>query len=219
MTGKIPKPPAPPKFGRGALRSLARAELEDEAVYRNYVLEGENLAGLNLHAVTFEGCVLREVDLSGVHWRQIRFQDVRFEDCQLSGATFEECGLERVEVVAGRLLGSRWPAVRLRQVSFRRVSAPLSSWDKAEGKGVWWQDADLAEASFLEAKLPAAIFRGCKLHKTLFHGAKLEGADLRSCDLAGARLGLRELAGVTVEAAQLLDLAYLLGVKVESLDA
>jgi hypothetical protein len=35
--------------------------------------------------------------------------------------------------------------------------------------------------------------------------------------LTGTRIGLRELANVTVEAVQLMELAYLLGVKVSEL--
>ena len=53
------------------------------------------------------------------------------------------------------------------------------------------------------------MFRRCRLGGTDFHGAGLEGADLRSSDLAG----------VTVEPMQLLNLAHLLGVRVEELDA
>ncbi|WP_188970088.1 pentapeptide repeat-containing protein [Deinococcus aerolatus] len=211
------RPPSPPKFPRGGLRTLVPAELEDESVFRGGVMEGGSLDAGTLQTVSFEGCVFREVNLSGVAWHLIRLKDVRLEGCDLSGARWTEAALERVQFTDCRLTGLQLPGAVLRHVRLTRALAPLSLWPTVDAKHLWLEDCDLTEAVFMDASLPGAVVRGCALGKTEFHGAALEGADLRGSDLQGVRLGLRELAGVTVEPVQLLELAHLLGVRVQEL--
>ncbi|PNY82638.1 pentapeptide repeat-containing protein [Deinococcus koreensis] len=218
MTALV-KAPQPPKYPKGGLRPLLPAELEDESVFRGRLIEGGSLDAGTLQGVSFEGCLFREVDLSGTHWNLVRLADVCLEGCDLSGAHWKEASLERAQISDCRLMGMHLPGARLRHVRLIRVAAPLSLWLGAEAKHLWLEDCDLTEAVFMDAALAGAVFRRCRLSGTDFHGAGLDGADLRSSDLAGVRLGLRELAGVTVEPLHLLNLAHLLGVRVEELDA
>ncbi|WP_158591588.1 pentapeptide repeat-containing protein [Deinococcus cavernae] len=210
--------PAAPKVPKKPLPPLDAQSLEDETVIRNCWISGLDLNDLALRAVSFENCVFQRVNLIGTSWQHLRLLDVSFEECDLSSARWPEASLERVSFTDCRLLGFQSPQARCRHVRFTRVQAGLALWYKLDGKNVWWQDSDLSEASFLEAKLPGAVFRMCKLHRTDFLGAALTGGDLRGSDLTKTRLGLREVAGVTVEAAQLLDLASLLDVTVKALE-
>ena len=208
-----------PKFPRGGLREQDAEVLEDEEVYRGAVWEGTALAGQPLQAVSFEGCIFREVNLSRVRWERVRLTDVRLEGCDLSGAEWLDGSLERVEVVNCRAVGWRAPAARLRHVRFARVQAQLSVWLKADAQHFWLEDSDLTEADFMEAKLTGTVFRSCRLGRADFQKAQLQEADLRGSDLRHARLTEKELPGVLVEALQLLELAHLLGVTVRELDA
>jgi uncharacterized protein YjbI with pentapeptide repeats len=211
--GKI-KPPAKPKFPAGGLQALAPEALENESVYRGRILEGHSLTDSVLDSVSFEGCVFRDLNLNGTEWRRVRLADVRFEHCTFDGARWSEASLERAEFQDCRMLGLQAPGVRIRDVRLTRVQAPLSLWFRADTRKFWGEDCDLSEAVFQEAQLPGAVFRACRLAKTDFSGANLADADLRASALTGTRIGLRELADVTVEAVQLMELAYLLGVKV-----
>lgn len=166
-----------------------------------------------LHSVTFAGCVFRRVNLTGSTWERVRLLDVRFEDCDLSGARWTDVSLDRAEVTGSRLLGLQAAGVRLRHVRLTRVHAPLSVWQRADALHLHLSGCDLSEASFMEAKLPGTVLRDCRLHRTDLRGAQLDGADLRGSAL-GACAGAADLQGVTVEAAQVLDLAHLLGVTV-----
>ncbi|GGS24512.1 pentapeptide repeat-containing protein [Deinococcus knuensis] len=181
--------PNAPKFPRGGLRAPPPGPLESETVYRGAAFEADLTGAEALNAVTFQGCVFRQVNLTGVHWRGVRLTDVRLEGCDLSGA-------------------------RLRHVALTRVAAPLSVWVKADAAHLRLDDCDLTEAMFMDADLPGLILRACRLPRTDLRGARLAGADLRSSDLRGLRVTPRELEGVTVDAAQLPDLAHLLGVRV-----
>src|SRR6476469_6812716 len=105
--------PLPPRFPRGGLRELAADALEDESTYRGVVIEGGRVP-LRLHAVAFEGCVLRGVDLRDGEWTLVRLADVRLDDCDLSAARLTDAALERAEVLGGRMLGTQLPQVRLR---------------------------------------------------------------------------------------------------------
>ncbi|EYB67745.1 hypothetical protein DEIPH_ctg033orf0180 [Deinococcus phoenicis] len=201
------------------MRSLAPERLEDESVYRSVVLEDVDLGGHELHAVTFEGAVFREVNLSGAVWSHVRFVDVRFEQCDLSGARWTDTSLLRVQFTDCRLLGVQLPEALLQQVRLTRVQAQLALGWKVDTKALWVEGSDLTEATFMEARLPGAVFRDCTLRQTDFRGARLPGADLRSSDLSGIRIGVPELQEVTVEEVQLPDLAHLLGVRVQALDA
>jgi uncharacterized protein YjbI with pentapeptide repeats len=133
---------------------------------------------------------------------------------RMSGARLEDAALERVQFTDCRLLGVQASGARLRHVTLTRVAAPLSVWVKADAAHLRLDDCDLTEAVFMDADLPGLILRGCRLPRTDLRGARLAGADLRSSDLRGLRVTPRELEGVTVDAAQLPDLAHLLGVRV-----
>lgn len=213
MTVPTPKPPQAPRFPRGGLRPLPPEHLEDESVYRGAVLEGLDLSGRALHAVTFEGCVFREVNLREAAWSHMRLQDVRFEGCDLSAAGWRDTSVQRAQFTDCRLLGFQVPEASFNHVRLTRVQAGLALFPKVDTKSLWLEDCDLSEAIFMDAKLPGAVFQRCTLGRTDFRGAKLPGADLRESNLSGLRLGLPELADVVVEAAQLPDLAFLLGVR------
>ncbi len=207
--------PTPPKFPRGGVRAPSPDQIEDEATLRGALFEGGDWPALAaLHSVTFAGCVFRRVNLTGSTWERVRLLDVRFEDCDLSGARWTDVSLDRVEVTGSRLLGLQAAGVRLRHVRLTRVHAPLSVWQRADALHLHLSGCDLSEASFMEAKLPGAVVRDCRLHRTDLRGAQLDGADLRGSALGGVRAGAADLQGVTVEAAQVLDLAHLLGVTV-----
>ncbi|GAA5441815.1 pentapeptide repeat-containing protein [Deinococcus caeni] len=75
--------PNAPKFPRGGLRAPPPGPLESETVYRGLAFEGDLTGAEALNAVTFQGCVFRRVNLTGVHWRGVRLTDVRFESCDL----------------------------------------------------------------------------------------------------------------------------------------
>ena len=89
--------PNAPKFPRGGLRAPPPGPLESETVYRGLALEGDLSGAEALNAVTFQGCVFRQVNLTGVHWRDVRLTDVRFEGCDLSGARLEVVGGWRID--------------------------------------------------------------------------------------------------------------------------
>lgn len=218
MTAAPPKPPNTPKFPRGGLRPLLPEGLEDESVYRGVVLEGADLSATRLHAVSFEGAVFREVRLVGAVWSHARFVDVRFEGCDLSGMVCPDAAFQRVQFTDCRLLGWQVPEAVWQHVRLTRVQAHLALCLQLDARHTWFEDCDLTEATFMNAKLPGAVFRDCLLPRTDFRGASLTGADLRGSSLAGARLGLPELESVTVEPVQLLDLAHVLGVQVQSLE-
>lgn len=162
----VGKPPLALRYPRGGLRPLRPGELEDGLVFCGRIIEGGSLDAASLRVVSFEGCVFREIDLSGVQRNLIRLADVRLEGCDLSGVRWQEAWLERVQISDCRLMATHPSGAVLRHGCCRPGSAD-------------------------------------------FHGAGLDGADLRSS----------ELAGVTVETLQLLNLAHLLGVRVEELEA
>ncbi|SMB92112.1 pentapeptide repeat-containing protein [Deinococcus hopiensis] len=213
MTVAASRPPQVPKFPRGGLRPLFPEHLEDEGVYRSAVLEGQDLSGRALHAVTFEACVFREVNLREAAWSHVRLRDVRFEGSDLSGAKWTETGVQRAQFTDCRLLGFQAPEAVLGHVRLTRVQAGLALFLKVDAKALWLEDCDLSEATFMDARLPGAVFQRCTLRRTDFRGAKMPAADLRGSNLSGLRIGLPELEQVVVEAAQLADLAFLLGVR------
>ncbi|GHF29975.1 uncharacterized protein YjbI with pentapeptide repeats [Deinococcus metalli] len=211
MTGH-PRP-LPPRFPKGGLREVGADALEDESTYRAVVIEGGRVPA-RLHAVAFEGCVLRGVDLRDIDWTLVRFADVRVERCDLSAARVADAALDRVEVRGGRLLGTQLPGVLLKNVLLSGVAAPFSIWAGAQATRVHLDTCDLTDAVFTGASLPAATLSGCVLRRTDFRRADLGGADLRGSALWGVSLGLPDLAGVTVDSAQLPALAHFLGVTV-----
>lgn len=98
------KEPAPPRLPR-AFRELRAEQVEAEGTYRGVSLTRLDLEGHSAHALAFEGCVFREVNLRGATWESLRLTDVRFEGCDLSGAHWPEAGLTRAAFDGCRMLG------------------------------------------------------------------------------------------------------------------
>lgn len=203
--------PLPPRFPRGGLRSVEAAALEDETTFPGVTIEGGRVPP-QLHALTFEGCVLRDVDLRDVDWTLVRLADELLERCDLSAARLTDAALNRVELRGGRMLGTHLPHVTLSSVHVSGVAALLSIWSGAQATRTWLDTCDLTDAVFTGASLPGATVRDCVLRSADFRRVTLTDADLRGSDLRGVPLGLPELAGVTVDGSQLPALARFLEV-------
>ena len=66
--------------------------LPDEDEHEDYLLSGLDLAGEELRAREFRGCILRKVNLSEADLRRAGFVDVVFDHCDLSGCKMEDAG-------------------------------------------------------------------------------------------------------------------------------
>ena len=137
------------------------------------------LAGIEIRLSSFERCLFKECDFSGViiqdsGFIEADFHGSRISNLDLSVGYFKKCKFD--EVVAEGTV-------------FRQLR-------KSDERLEWM---DMRKTSFVKADLSGAIFMKCRLNGADFRGAKLERCVFEGCDLSGADFSDTQLAGVNFE--------------------
>lgn len=173
-----------------------------------------SLAGKNLDEFRATGAVLEGVSLAGVVARSARWRDVRFVKCDLSNAVLRGVEARRVEMVECRMLGMKAVECRWEEVLVAGCDARYAQFRDGALRRCEFRDNRMEESDFAGADLSNTAFAGCALQRADLTGAKLAGADLRGADLEGILVRPEDVRGATVSAAQAMELARLLGLKI-----
>ncbi|MFG0330234.1 MAG: pentapeptide repeat-containing protein [Phycisphaerales bacterium] len=176
------------------------------------VLNGSDAPDLEFDRVLATGA-----GFSGVRWRGVRIVDTRFERVDLSNAVWSSGRLTRVRMESSRLTGMSLAEGSLADVRFDECRADLSSWQAASFDRVEFRSTILREADFSDATFDRVRFRGCDLRGARFGGARCRCVDLRGSRIERIQIDRSQAAAFVVDAAQTVDLALALGVRVEPL--
>lgn len=137
------------------------------------LMSRDDLAGVQLVGLNFEGAVLREKDLHGANLSR----------CVLSGADLSGADLSRAQLRHSDLTFARGRNANLSE-------SDLGSSDLAGGDfaGAIFARANLRDANLIGTNLTRADFRDALLADADLRGAELEGASFAGADLVGAKL-------------------------------
>lgn len=141
------------------------------------------LAGVELRLSSFEKCLFKECDFSGVIIQDSGFIEVDFQGSRISN----------LDLSVGYFKGAKFDEVVAEGTVFRQLR-------KSDEKLEWM---DMRKTSFVKADLSSAIFMKCRLNEADFRGAKLERCVFEGCDLSGANFCEAQLAGVNFEGSRI----------------
>ncbi|QHO63626.1 pentapeptide repeat-containing protein [Candidatus Chazhemtobacterium aquaticus] len=140
-------------------------------------------AGVELKLSSFEKCLFKECDFSGVIIQDSGFIDVDFQGSRISN----------LDLSVGYFKGVKFDEVVAEGTVFRQLR-------KSDEKLEWM---DMRKTSFVKADLSSAIFMKCRLNEADFRGAKLERCVFEGCDLSEANFSEAQLAGVNFEGSRI----------------
>jgi uncharacterized protein YjbI with pentapeptide repeats len=189
--------------------------VRDRGTYDYLALSQLDLGGQRAEYATFEATRFSHVSMSESNFPGLSLLDVRLEDCDLANAGLYKASLQRVELVASRIVGLKAGGAEFHDVLFKECKGSFSFFRSAIFKSVRFEDCDLTEADLGEADLSGVIFSRCNLTRCDMAGAKLAGTDFRGSNLDGLKVGLDDLQGAIVDPSQALGFAMLLGLVVK----
>ncbi len=166
-------------------------------------------------ALRLESVALRRVRLAERSFHSITLRDVRLVGCDLANVSTRALSLIRVEFVDCRMTGFTGGDVEARDVLFSECDGRYAQFRFSKmNKGVEFDSCQLEDADFGGTDLTGSLFRGCNLRNVEMGKARLMDADLRGSRVEGLHIGAEGLRGATVDAAQAMQFALLLGIRI-----
>jgi uncharacterized protein YjbI with pentapeptide repeats len=157
---------------------------------------------VGITASRFAGALFTEAVLDGS-----RIVDSVFEDCELSGVHLTEASLTRVLFRNCRMSGVQLGMARLRDVQFIDCKLDGANLRMVSGERVQAERCMLAEADFYAASVNRLVLEHCELRGADFSQLRCTGITLGGSNLE-ALVGAISLTSATIDAAQVLPLAY-----------
>lgn len=157
---------------------------------------------------SFTGCVLRKS----------HFADVTFRNCDFSNADFAGCSFHRTEFVDCRLAGTEMPDGTFHHTLLLRCKAEYVNLSQGRFRNALFSETILRNGALAACRLERTRFDRCDLSQAEFFRTPLEGISLVGNEIGGIRIGAtesKELRGCVVSTVQALELARMLGIRIE----
>lgn len=214
---KAPKAIKPPDIPDDlSSDGLPGGVLRDRERYEEIELSQADLSGQKADYVSFEAALFSHVRMMGGNFSGLGLLDVRLEECDLANAGLYKANLQRVEIVASRLVGVKASEAEFQDVVFKGCKAGFALFRQAVFKSAQFEECDLSDTDFMGADLSGVVFSGCNLSRCDMSGAKLAGADFRGSNLDSLKVGIEDLRGAIVDPTQAVEFVRLLGVVVKA---
>jgi len=178
-------------------------------------LESYDHSGATHGTLHIEGAELTRVNLSQTKFGSITLKDVRLSNCDLANLATRGLNLTRVEFHHCRLTGLSAGQADCQQVLFAEGDLRYAQFRLSRFQSAEFDSCNLEEADFQGTDLTGAIFRRCNLHNAEMNRVKLAKADLRGSNVDGLNVFPEGLRGATVDPAQAMVFALLLGIRIE----
>ena len=142
--------------------------------------------------------------------------DVRLEQCSFAGCRFfhtfwRRCALSCCKGDGANFCGSSLRETQILECALRYANFSDGSWERCTVR-----DSVLREAALSAIRLLRVAFSGTDLSGVNFFKTILKGVDLSGCDISGILVSenCAELRGAAISAAQSIELARILGVRI-----
>lgn len=184
-------------------------ELVQGALFKNVILQGEDLSGLCLSRVKFERCSF--IDCI---FEKAEFGNVAFQSCNLSGSHFDDSFFKQVRLSGSKGTGARFISSSIKDFMAADCGLDYSNFNGSKLEGVRFEDCDLSNGDFGQCKCKHVSWDRVNLQNTSFFKTSLKGMDFTTSTIKGLVLSdeCSELKGLTVDLYQAAELAGRLGV-------
>lgn len=176
---------------------------------------GVDASGGTHGVLRMESCVLERVNLSRCAFGSITMKDVRLVGCDLANLSTRGLNLTRVEFVNCRMTGLSAGEADLQHVLIFEGDQRYAQFRQSRFQSVELESCNWEEADFQGTDLTGTIFRRCNLRNVEMNRARLANADLRGSVVEGLHVSPEGLRGATVDPAQAMVFALLLGIRIE----
>ena len=162
-----------------------------------------------------EESIMEKVSFSDCRFYSVILKDVRLVNCDL--ANFEARSLQciRVELVNCRMTGFRAGEADCQDLLISEGDQRYSQFRFSKLPATEFHSCNLSEADFQGTDLSGSVFRKCNLQNVEMSKVTMVNTDLRGSQIDGLQLNAEDIRGAIVDAAQALQFASLLGIRIE----
>ena len=210
----------PALFARPAqgafLAQAAAAALAGDGDLENLRFADGELDGLSGITLDVRGCAFERCRFGDNDFMRISFVDCTFDKCEWSNARLVNAALQRVRFRGCRMTGLEIMRGALMNAAFDGCMLDYASFAECKLDRVEFSECRLRESLWSEVRLLKARFAHSDLERAQWARTPLAGLDMTTCRIGGWSISLYDLRGAKVTAAQVIELAGLLGVEIVS---
>ncbi len=141
------------------------------------MMDGANLAGLDLTDLDLQGAKLTGANLAGTWLQRAKLGGAQLTGVNAENANFSGADLTDAALYNGFFRGVFFIDTKLDGVDFSGLNLDGVNFERAAGEGLRFRKAQLKAANFRGAKLPKAQFAGADVSRAQFDDAQLVKAD------------------------------------------
>ena len=164
--------------------------------------------------IQFDDGRFLSVDLSKTRWHNLHLGRTALEKCDLANARWTNPHFDQVQLQKCRGTGLQFLDLRSKNSRFLDSKLNLAAFHGSKFRGDRFENCDLRETNFEAVDLVDVVFRNCDLRSARFPNCSLRNVDLRGSHLAGMHIPPDQLRGACIDAAQLPDVAAIMGLVV-----
>ena len=205
------QPMESPTLSEAAAVALAR----DEDLENLRFVDGE-LIGFSGKTLDVRGCVFERCRFGDNDFKRISFVDCVFDKCEWSNVRLTNAAFQRARLQGCRMTGLEIMRGALMNVAFDGCMLDYASFTECKLDRAVFSDCRLRDSLWSENRLSRVRFDHSDRERAQWARTQLSGLDMTTCRIAGWTVSLTDLRGLKVTAAQVLDLAGLLGVEIVS---
>ena len=214
---RLAEPALPAQLAQGAaLSQAAAAAVAGDGDLENLRFFGGEMAGLTGKTLDVRGCAFERCRFGDNDFKRVSFVDCTFDKCEWSNARLVNAAFQRVRLRNCRMIGLEIMQGALMNVSFDGCMLDYVSFAECKLDRVVFSECRLRESLWSEVRLLKARFDHSDLERAQWARTPLMGLDMTTCRIGGWRISLYDLRGAKVTAAQVIELAGLLGVEIVS---
>jgi uncharacterized protein YjbI with pentapeptide repeats len=196
------------------LEPLGAAVLLAGETVRDARLREVDSSGRRIPQSRIFGSVMEKCAFQGAAFSSARWGDVRIIDCDLSNCVFHSLEARRVEFINCRMTGVKASGSRLQDVLFEGCDLKYAVLRESSVVTCEFVSSQMAEADLTLVRASGASFRQCSLSAAEISHSVWRECDLRGAVIEGIILGGADLKTSTVTAAQAIELAVLMGLRI-----
>lgn len=214
---RLAEPALPAQLAQGAaLSQAAAAAVAGDGDLENLRFFDGEMAGLTGKTLDVCGCAFERCRFGDNDFKRVSFVDCTFDKCEWSNARLVNAAYQRVRLRNCRMTGLEIMQGALMNVSFDGCMLDYASISECKLDRVAFSDCRLRESLWSEVRLLKTRFDHSDLERAQWARTPLAGLDMTTCRIGGWSISLYDLRGAKVTAAQVIELAGLLGVEIVS---
>ena len=214
---RLAEPALPAQLAQGAaLSQAAAAAVAGDGDLENLRFFGGEMAGLTGKTLDVRGCAFERCRFGDNDFKRVSFVDCTFDKCEWSNARLVNAAFQRVRLRNCRMTGLEIMQGALMNVSFDGCMLDYASFSECKLDRVAFSDCRPRESLWSEVRLLKTRFDHSDLERAQWARTPLAGLDMTTCRIGGWSISLYDLRGAKVTAAQVIELAGLLGVEIVS---